>query len=61
MRILRKIQKLPESQRKIILWILTFLIALFLGWLFFKDVKKRLSEIRFDEIFQIKLKHEETK
>lgn len=64
MKFLEKLQKLPEGQRKIILWSVTIIIGLLFFVFYFQNLKLRLKNIREEEIreqlkipeFQEKLK-----
>lgn len=50
MKFLEKLQGLPESQRKIILWSVVILIGIILFSFYFKNVKERLRSLRVGEI-----------
>ncbi len=50
MNILQKIQNLPESQRKIILWSLVAIIGLgLLAWVF-KNFQKRMEKLQTESL-----------
>jgi len=48
--ILQKIQNLPESQRKIILWSLVIIIGLGLSTWVFKNLQKRTEEFQGESL-----------
>lgn len=50
MNILQKIQNLPESQRKIILWSLVVIIGLVLLIFVFKNFQKRMEKLQTESL-----------
>jgi len=48
--ILQKIQNLPESQRKIILWSLVVIIGLVLLIFVFKNFQKRMEKLQTESL-----------
>lgn len=48
--LLLKIQKLPESKRKIILWVIIAVLALALLSVYVKNAQKRLGDVDLGEI-----------
>ena len=53
MDILTKLQNLPIKTKKIILWIIVGVLALFLfGW-WVKNVKEKMSDIQKQEVMEI--------
>ncbi len=50
MGLLEKVQNLPEGKRKIILWTVVTITALFLGLFWFNNFQKRIKSFKIEKI-----------
>jgi len=50
MGLLEKVQNLPEGKRKIILWTVVTITALFLGFFWFNNFQKRIKSFKIEKL-----------
>ncbi|MFQ6049554.1 MAG: hypothetical protein ACE5J0_00720 [Candidatus Paceibacterales bacterium] len=50
MKVINKLQSLPEKKKKIILWSAVIITALFLLGVYIRNIQKRIKDIEVDKI-----------